>query len=316
VAIVDASGNEKSVTQVQSPYIESISAEQLDPELVRKLPLEFLKKHSAIPITLENGSVAIALSDPLNFEAYDSISTVLGLRYERVTCPASEIEQAISRCFYQNADAGVNIENNIHTDTTVSENEFDKTFFAPRAEDLLSIANKAPTVKLVNRILFQALHSRASDIHIEPYEDDVKVRFRVDGILHNVLTLPKNQMNGLATRLKVMANLDIAERRLPQDGQSRVRIGQKVVDIRMSVVPTLGGERLMLRLLDKSNRKLGLEEIGFSPQLLAGFSNLVKLPHGIILLTGPTGSGKTTTLYAALTSSTAKSAIFSPWRTQ
>jgi len=297
---VDASGNEKSVTQVQSPYIESISAEQLDPELVRKLPLEFLKKHSAIPITLENGSVAIALSDPLNFEAYDSISTVLGLRYERVTCPASEIEQAISRCFYQNADAGVNIENNIHTDTTVSENEFDKTFFAPRAEDLLSIANKAPTVKLVNRILFQALHSRASDIHIEPYEDDVKVRFRVDGILHNVLTLPKNQMNGLATRLKVMANLDIAERRLPQDGQSRVRIGQKVVDIRMSVVPTLGGERLMLRLLDKSNRKLGLEEIGFSPQLLAGFSNLVKLPHGIILLTGPTGSGKTTTLYAAL----------------
>jgi general secretion pathway protein E len=300
VLIVGTSKNEKPASQIQSNYLETISPEQLDPELVRKLPLEFLKKHNAIPITLEGGSVAIALSDPLNFEAYDSISNVLKLTCERVICPASEIEHAISRCFYQNGDVGDNTENTIEDDSSSGENKFDKTWFAPRAEDLLSVANKAPTVKLVNRILFQALHSRASDIHIEPYEDEVRVRFRVDGVLHNVLALPKHQMNGLASRLKIMANLDIAEQRLPQDGQSRVKIGQKVVDIRMSVIPTLGGERLMLRLLEKSNRKLGLDEIGFSSQLLASFKNLIKLPYGIILLTGPTGSGKTTTLYATI----------------
>jgi general secretion pathway protein E len=296
---VETSGK-KIALPVQSNHLRTISGEQLAPELVRKLPLEFLKKHCAIPITLEGGSVAIALSDPLNFEAYDSISAVLGMTCERVICPASEIDNAISRCFYQNTDPIEKTEGTRDGNLSSGENKFDKTLFAPRAEDLLSVANKAPTVKLVNRILFQALHSRSSDIHIEPYEDEVRIRFRVDGVLHNVLALPRGQMSGLASRLKIMANLNIAEQRLPQDGQSRVKIGEKLVDIRMSVIPTLGGERLMLRLLDKSNRKLGLDEIGFSSQLLSNFRSLINLPHGIILLTGPTGSGKTTTLYATI----------------
>jgi general secretion pathway protein E len=169
-----------------------------------------------------------------------------------------------------------------------------------KAEDLLNIANKAPVIKLVNKVFFQAVHCRASDIHIEPYEDEARVRFRIDGVMHDIFTLPKQQIAALVSRLKIMAHLNIAERRLPQDGQCRIKIAQNFVDIRMSVIPTSGGERVVLRLLDKGSGELSLNDIGFCPEVLDQFRNLIKLAHGIILLTGPTGSGKTTTLYAAM----------------
>ncbi len=280
-------------------YLKTILPEQLSPQLVRKLPLEFLKKQSAIPITLENGEVAIALSDLLNVETYDAIMTVLGLLCSRVICPASEIEQAISRCYYQSSNISNDNENPDIQDSPDNHNDVD-IGGATQAEDLLNIANKAPVIKLVNKIFFQAVHSRASDIHIEPYEDEARIRFRVDGVLHDIFTLPKDQIAALVSRLKIMANLNIAERRLPQDGQSRIKIGQNLMDIRVSVIPTSGGERVVLRLLDKGSGELGLNEIGFCPEVLNRFRNLIRLAHGIILLTGPTGSGKTTTLYAAL----------------
>jgi len=286
--------------QTTNQYLDTILPEQLNPQLVRKLPLEFLKKQCAIPITLENGQTAIALAEPLNIEAYDAISSILAQPCSRVVCPASEIEQAISRCYYQSTNMesdGANID---AQDLSANDDDVDGSPIQTRAEDLLNIANKAPIIKLVNKIFFQAVHSRASDIHIEPYENEMRIRFRVDGVLHDILTLPKQQIAALISRLKIMANLNIAERRLPQDGQSRIKIGQNLVDIRVSVIPTLGGERVMLRLLDKSNSKLGLNEIGFCPNILNQFRNLIRLPHGIILLTGPTGSGKTTTLYAAM----------------
>ncbi len=296
-----------------SEYLETISPEQLNPELVRKLPLEFLKNQCAIPIILEDGQVAIALADALNIEAYDAILSILagateaikglwkpGQPCSRVTCPASEIEKAISRCYYQNTSAGSDNDNSNVQGLADQGSDHGESGIQTHAEDLLNIANKAPIVKLVNKIFFQAVHSRASDIHIEPYEDNARVRFRVDGVLHDVFTLPKQQIAALLSRLKIMSNLNIAERRLPQDGQSRIKIGQNLVDIRVSVIPTLGGERVMLRLLDKGRGQLGLEQVGFSPEMLNRFRNLISIPHGIILLTGPTGSGKTTTLYAAL----------------
>jgi len=271
-------------------YLKTILPEQLSPQLVRKLPLEFLKKQCAIPITLENGEVAIALSDLLNVEAYDAIMTVLGRLCSRVICPASEIEQAISRCYYQSSSISSDNENPNVQDPSDNHNDADRASGGAQAEDLLNIANKAPVIKLVNKIFFQAVHSRASDIHIEPYEDEARIRFRVDGVLHDIFTLPKDQIAALVSRLKIMANLNIAERRLPQDGQSRIKIGQNLMDIRVSVIPTSGGERVVLRLLDK----------GSGEQVLNHFRNLIRLAHGIILLTGPTGSGKTTTLYAAM----------------
>jgi general secretion pathway protein E len=288
----------ESNKQTANQYLETILPEQLNPQLVRKLPFEFLKKQCAIPFHLKDGRVAIALAEPLNIEAYDAIACVLDQPCSRVICPASEIEQAISRCYYQStAISGECPEENENPNV---DNDINEACIQTRAEDLLNIANKAPVIKLVNKIFFRAVNSRASDIHIEPYENEARVRFRIDGVLHDIFTLPKQHVAALLSRLKIMANLNIAERRLPQDGQSRIKIGQNLVDIRVSVIPTLGGERVMLRLLDKSNSRLGLNEIGFCPDILNRFRDLIKLPHGIILLTGPTGSGKTTTLYAAM----------------
>ncbi len=280
--------------------MENILPEQLNPELVQKLPLEFLKKQCAIPLHLENGQVAIALADPLNIEAYDAISTILGQPCSRIICPASEIEQAISSCYYQSTSINNENENPTAQDSADNHNDAHTIGGNTGAEDLLNIASKAPVIKLVNKIFFQAVHSRASDIHIEPYENEARIRFRVDGVLHDIFTLPKQQIAALVSRLKIMANLNIAERRLPQDGQSRIKIGQSLVDIRVSVIPTSGGERVVLRLLDKGSGELGLNEIGFCPEVLDNFRNQIRLSHGIILLTGPTGSGKTTTLYAAM----------------
>jgi len=281
-------------------YLETISPEHLNPELVRKLPLEFLKNQCAIPLVLENGQVAVALADPLNVEAYDAVAGILAQPCTRVICPASEIEKAISRCYYQNTSVTGDNENPNVQELPANADDVAGTGAQTHAEDLLNIANKAPVIKSVNKIFFQAVHSRASDIHIEPYENEARIRFRIDGVLHDVLTLPKQQVPALLSRLKIMANLNIAERRLPQDGQSRIKIGQDLVDIRVSVIPTLGGERVVLRLLDKGRGEFGLSQIGFSTQMLSRFRNLIRVPHGIILLTGPTGSGKTTTLYAAI----------------
>jgi len=297
---VSTKPDKQLIKQLQSQCLENIPLEGLNPELVRKLPLEFLKKQCALPILSENGGVAIALADPLNVEAYDAISTILGRPCSRVICPASEIEEAISRCYYQSTSISSDNENPNVQDSPSNHNAADGALGQTQPEDLLNIANKAPVIKLVNKIFFQAVHSRASDIHIEPYENEARIRFRVDGVLHDILTLPKQQIAALVSRLKIMANLNIAERRLPQDGQSRIKIGENFVDIRVSVIPTSGGERVVLRLLDKGSGELGLNEIGFCPEVLNHFRKLIRLAHGIILLTGPTGSGKTTTLYAAM----------------
>ena len=285
--------------QTEARQLWKIAPEQLNPDLVQRLPLQFLKKQCAIPITLESGETVIALADLLNVEAYDAIVGVLGRPCARVRCPAPEIESAISQCYYYTTDEGKSRDPEERTEAS-DTGAAATTSVQTQAEDLLNIANKAPAIKLVNKILFEAVHGRASDIHVEPYENEVKVRFRVDGVLHNVFSLPKQQASSLLSRLKIMANLNIAEHRLPQDGQSRVRIGEELVDIRVSVIPTAGGERVVLRLLDKGRGQLGLKDIGFGPKTLSTFRELIGVSHGIILLTGPTGSGKTTTLYAAL----------------
>ena len=269
---------------------------------MRRLPLEFLKKQRAIPILLEKDEPAVALADPLNLPAYDAIVSILGRPCRRIVCPAPEIEQAISRCYYLNpGEEGSYLSPDGPQGQPPEAGGLDvSSTVQTRAEDLLNIADKAPAIKLVNKVLFHAVHSRASDIHIEPYENQVQIRFRVDGVLRHILTLPKVQVAPILSRLKIMANLNIAEHRLPQDGQSRVSIGQELVDIRVSVIPTAGGERVVLRLLDRGRGELKLEEIGFGPELLRTFRSLIGISHGIVLITGPTGSGKTTTLYGAL----------------
>jgi len=295
------------IERAETKQPHQIRPEQLSSELMRRLPLEFLKRQRAIPILLDKGEPAVALADPLNVGAYDAIVGILGRPCRRVLCEPSEIEQAISRCYYLSPGEEENYftpdepEPPAGHEASASPHIQDlSSTVQTHAEDLLSIDDKAPAIKLVNKILFHAVRSRASDIHIEPYEQEVKIRFRVDGVLRNILSLPRIQVSTILSRLKIMANLNIAEHRLPQDGQSRVSIGDEVVDIRVSVIPTAGGERVVLRLLDKGRGELKLEDIGFGPDLLKTFRSLIGVSHGIVLITGPTGSGKTTTLYGAL----------------
>ncbi|KPK76924.1 MAG: hypothetical protein AMJ79_04960 [Phycisphaerae bacterium SM23_30] len=280
------------------PFMEKIAPERIKPELLTRLPLDFLKKQRMLPIIDNEGQITVALADPLNVTAYDSVMNVLGRFCPRVLAPSSEIEKAVSRCYYQTTHK---------QDTDKAKHEKIPTPFhhpnlaQTKREDLLNIAHQAPIVKLVNTILFQAVSSRASDIHIEPYENEVKVRYRIDGVLHDVFTPPQHQITAVISRLKIMANLNIAERRLPQDGQSRIKIGEKELDMRVSTIPTSGGERVVLRLLDKGGPGLSLEQLGFARDIKDHFQQLIQTPHGIFLLTGPTGSGKTTTLYCAIT---------------
>ena len=281
--------------QWELSYLDNVPQEKLNKELVANLPIEFLKKHKILPFGKKDGMVSIAVSDPLDVMAFDAAVKMLGVRCKRAICASSVIEDGLSHYYYQSE--GSASEALTELDDT---KEFAGLTSGSTAEDLLDLANRAPVVKLVNTIFFQAVQARASDIHIEPYEQEVKVRFRIDGVLHNRFTLPKQYVAALVSRLKIMANLNIAERRLPQDGRSRIKISENEIDIRVSTVPSSGGERVVLRLLDKTSARFGLGQLGFAPETEKEFRRLIHIPHGIILLTGPTGSGKSTTLYSVL----------------
>jgi general secretion pathway protein E len=280
------------------PVLERIPAEALDPELVRGLPIAYLKRNLALPLRPADGETALAMFDPTRVEAADEIRLVLGLdRLPVVLAPPAEILTAIGRTYGQADEASETIIRDV--DQGLAER-----FFAGIEEasggDLLEETSEAPIIKLVNMIIAKAVKSKASDIHVEPYADELKVRYRLDGVLHNVHSLPRRLHAAVLSRIKVMARLDIAEKRLPQDGRMEIRLGDRNVDIRVSLIPTSDGERAVLRLLEKQSRVLGLEDLGFGPGALADMRRLLSLSHGMILLTGPTGSGKTTTLYAAL----------------
>lgn len=282
--------------QWELSYLDNVPQEKLNKELVANLPIEFLNKHKILPFGKKDGTVSIAVSDPLDVMAFDTAVKMLGARCKRAICAFPVIEDGLSQYYYQSE--GSASEALIELDDS---REFVGLTSGSTAEDLLDLANRAPVVKLVNTIFFQAVQARASDIHIEPYEQEVKVRFRIDGVLHNRFTLPKQYVAALVSRLKIMANLNIAERRLPQDGRSRIKISENEIDIRVSTVPSADGERVVLRLLDKTTARFGLGQLGFVPETEKEFRRLIHIPHGIILLTGPTGSGKTTTLYSVLT---------------
>jgi general secretion pathway protein E len=275
------------------PYLERIPQEQLTHDLVRDLPFEFLLKHALVPFLDGDETVGVAMADPLDVRAFDAVANAVKRPCARVACPAPAVEEALSHCYYQGG--GEDQLERAQADELVGD-----ISSITQAEDLMDLAQRAPIIRLVNTILFQAARSRASDIHVEPYEHEVKVRFRIDGVLHHRFSQPKQFAAALVSRLKVMAHLDIAERRLPQDGRTGVKIGDKEIDIRVSTIPTSGGERVVLRLLDKAAGRFSLQEIGFAPDTERRFRPLIRMSHGIVLLTGPTGSGKTTTLYAAL----------------
>jgi general secretion pathway protein E len=265
-------------------------------ELINLLPINFAKRCLLLPVGRDGESVVVAIADPSNVGALDDVRLLMRKPIKTFVAPAPLIMDAINRV-YDLASAGSASELMDDLDTERLDLEV-SDLEEPR--DLLDADEEAPIIRLVNQLLFQAAKDRASDIHIEPYERDLAVRFRIDGILYDILSPPKRFQPIIISRVKIMAGLNIAEKRLPQDGRIRIRLAGKDIDIRVSIVPTAYGERVVMRLLDKATTVLHLEELGLLGHKLDTVNKLIHQTHGILLVTGPTGSGKTTTLYAAL----------------
>jgi general secretion pathway protein E len=274
--------------------IETIRDEDIDATLFKGIPLTYVKGNMIMPLRREDGYLIAAVADEKGILALRDLSQHYGLKPFPVNVAAEIIIEAINKLYGQIGSVEEVMGNIAGEDLSSVATEFE------RPKDILELTEEAPIIRLLNAILQQAVKERASDIHIEPYEKELDVRMRVDGILHRVLTPPKIIQDALLSRVKIMANLDIGEKRLPQDGRIRLLIGGRDIDIRVSVVPTTFGERAVLRLLDRKQGLLGLWEVGLDKEEEARLEELLHRTNGILLVTGPTGSGKTTTLYGAL----------------
>ncbi len=300
------------------PYMEELPLNTIGVDFTGRVPIQFLKKHLMVPVlkaeqipddrklSPESGKNSnksesqdtgciIAINSPACFQALDDLARILELDdFDIVFSTRSAIVSAINISYDLSRDSAEQLVQDIRDDESILIGEFEGT------ADLLDDANDAPIIRLVNHIISQSIKARASDIHLEPYQDSFKVRYRVDGILYDLVTPPKGIQPAVISRIKVMSKLNIAEKRLPQDGRMNVKIGDQEIDVRVSSIPTAFGERVVLRLLNKSGSLLDLTEVGLAPDELKTVEKLVKSPNGIILVTGPTGSGKTTTLYSVL----------------
>lgn len=274
--------------------LSEIKDEDVDYSILKDVPLSFAKGNTIMPLRKEEDRLLAAVADERGALALMELSKHFGLSPSPLTAPAGVVIDAINRFYGQVGSAEEVMGNITGEDLSSVATEFEK----PR--DILELTEDAPIIRLLNAILQQAVKERASDIHIEPYEKELDVRMRVDGILRHVLTPPRIIQDALISRVKIMANLDIGEKRLPQDGRIRLLIGGRDIDIRVSTVPTTFGERAVLRLLDRKQGVIGLWGVGLDDNDASSLENLLKSSNGIILVTGPTGSGKTTTLYAAL----------------
>ena len=279
--------------QFNIPVVD-LSKYEIDPEVVRLLPEEMVQKNLALPINRVGAKLIVAVADPSNMAILDAIGFKTGYAVELVLASEKEITIAINKFFDQSLEFKDIISELDEELEVVHEEDVDVSEIEKGLDD-------APVVKLVNFILTDAIKRRASDIHVEPYEKEFRVRYRVDGVMYEMMRPPLKMRNGISSRLKILASLDIAERRLPQDGRIKLKIGKgREMDFRVSTLPTIYGEKTVLRLLDKSSLELDMTKLGFETDQLKYFTDAIHLPYGMVLVTGPTGSGKTTTLYSAL----------------
>ena len=278
------------------PFLPELPMDHMNTDFTAQIPILYLKKYRMVPLETPDGAL-IAVNDPSNFQALDDLRRLLGWRdFQTVLSSQAAIQAAINLAY----DISRNTAKQFFEELNGSESPDSIISEIEDTGDLLDESSNAPIIKLVNLLVSGAIKDRASDIHIEPYQSALKIRYRIDGILYDILRLPRRIQSPLISRVKIMAKLNIAEKRLPQDGRIEVKLADRSVDIRVSVIPTAFGERVVLRLLDKSGAFLLLPELGMGEKSVRLFNKLIKSPYGIILVTGPTGSGKTTTLYAAL----------------
>jgi len=281
--------------QFDIPVVPSLLSPDLDTSFAQEIPIQFLRKYKMTPVVTP-GAAVIAIHDPLLFQPLDDLRRLPILQDAGVVLsPYGDILSVINYAYDMSRDSAEQVIEDMHgEDTSQILSEIQET------GDLLEDTSDAPVVKLVNLMLSQAVKARASDIHIEHSQHALKIRYRVDGILYDMLSPPKHIQSALISRIKIMAKMNIAEKRLPQDGRIEIRIADKSIDIRVSTIPVAFGERVVLRLLDKTSILLNVSDLGMPADRLDQFNRLIRSPHGILLVTGPTGSGKTTTLYAAL----------------
>ena len=272
----------------------SLDGVNVPPAFIHHIPVQFARTHGLVAIEDTGDLLRVATHKPLDVQPMDDLATLLSREVEAVLSTRGEVANLINRAYRHKAD-GVDeaLQDVKDTDiVSIAENIHE-------SEDLLD-ANKAPVIKLVNMLLFQALKLRASDIHLQPYADRFQVRMRIDGVLYDMESVPKRAQEAIISRVKVMGKMDIAERRLPQDGRASIRVGDGDVDVRISTVPVAGGERVVFRILDKTTKIYSLDQIGLEQEAERTIRRYINYSHGVIFVTGPTGSGKTTTLYACL----------------
>ncbi|MEM9353468.1 MAG: GspE/PulE family protein [Planctomycetota bacterium] len=276
--------------------VVDLQSREIDPGLVASFPQKLIHRHGVLPVERQNGSLLVATSDPFDLQPLDQASSKLGLPVEPVLATRAAIAQHVK------AQLGVGSET---IEGLIAQREEDLELLEDLDADGSEIseeAQEASVVRLVNEILIEAVDSRASDVHIESQPSGVRIRYRIDGILQPQPTPPEinHFQAAIISRLKIMARLNIAEKRLPQDGRIKLRVHGREVDVRVSVIPMLHGEGIVMRLLDKGRMEFSLEKLGMDPAIKSPFDELIRMPHGIVLVTGPTGSGKTTTLYSSL----------------
>jgi len=274
----------------------ALSDYDIDPAVIKIIPAEVVQKYNLVPVNRAGSTLIVAVSDPSNLFAIEDIKFMTSYNVEMVVTSESDIRGAIDKYYDQSASLADVMDNLDMEDLELvdTDDEVDLSSLEKATED-------APVVKLVNLILMDAIKRKASDIHVEPYEKTFRVRYRIDGVLYEVMKPPMKLKNAITSRIKIMAELDISERRLPQDGRIKIKLGGgKDMDYRVSCLPTLFGEKIVLRLLDKSNLQTDLTKLGYEPEALAYFQREIHKPFGMVLVTGPTGSGKTVSLYSAL----------------
>ena len=288
----------KQLSIPYASYSKGLLKPAQDQGLSKLVPEEYARRNSSLPISKHLNSLTVAFVDPLNLIAIDNLRHMTGCEINPIISTKSDLVRAMDE-FYGKEDL---LKDAISDSYELEEFQTEKSKEDENLslDELVSRAEEAPIVKLIDLVLMQAIKDRASDIHIEPFRKKINIRYRIDGVLYEIPPPARHLLPAIVSRIKILANLDIAERRLPQDGAFLVKVEKKGIDIRVSTIPTIHGEKVVMRILDKSSTPLNLEELGFESQNLEDFRKAINSPYGLILTTGPTGSGKTTTLYAAL----------------
>jgi type IV pilus assembly protein PilB len=301
MGVVDTFSQLQLISEHLGTDLVDIRESELTPELIQAVPAATARMYECVPVAQYGTTLQVALADPLNHEAIDQLGFTLGREVQVVVADPAQIRKALDKFYPQDGDSGLNdILKELGADVDISKEVAEAVAVGYNASDLESLANETPISKFIKLVLFQAVQDRASDIHFEPFEDEFKIRYRVDGALYEMSPPPKHLAVPVTSRLKVMANLNISERRLPQDGRITINLAGRQVDLRVSTLPTQFGESVVLRVLDRSAVTLELESLGFPKAVFDYVIEAILQPNGIFIVTGPTGCGKTTTLYSAL----------------